>query len=138
MKTKKKSKPSKKVSENQLQALAEKALTDFKQASLVRFQQAAKVYDAQDPATKDALDRMIDVLIQVARRRMWVAPSRGSEHRAVVQLPEEVIRQNATYMAVEIMKDLALMDVRVEGYKFPDGMCGVCHRPLKTKKKVKS
>ena len=136
---KKKSKPvvTKKVSDNQLQVMAEKALADFKEAAEDRYNRAMKVYEAQDNETKDALDRMIDLLSGIARKRMWVAPSRGSEHRAVVLLPDQVIRQNMTYMAVEILKDLAQMDVRVAGFKFPEGLCLVCSTEIKPKKKRK-
>lgn len=130
---KKSKKVTKKLSENKLQEKADTRLAEFKAQSLVRFQQASKVIDQQDPATKDAIDRMIGQLVAISRRRMWVAESRGSDHRAIVDIPEETIRHNATYMALEIVKDLALMDVQVEGFKYPKGMCGTCARPLKGK-----
>lgn len=137
MAVKKKSKPVviKKVSEAKLQELATKALDDFREAAEERYQGAMAVYEAQDNETKDALDRMIDLLSGIARKRMWVAPSRGSDIKAVVLLPDQVIRQNMTYMAVEILKDLAQMDVRVASFTFPDHLCGVCNRPRKKKGK---
>lgn len=133
---KKKSKiATKKVSEKQLQQMAEKALQDFKDASEDRYKRAMVVYNEQDSETKDALDRMIDLLSGIARRRIWVAPSRGSEHRAVVLIPDHVVRQNMVYMAVEVLKDLAQMDVRVANFSFPKTLCIVCNNPVKKRKK---
>jgi hypothetical protein len=131
---KKKSKKAvKKVSEAKLYALAEKSLADFSAASEERYEGAMLVYNEQDNQTKDALDRMVDLLSGIARRRMWV--SAGGENRMVMTLPDQVIRQNMTYMAVEILKDLATFDVRVDNFTFPDHLCGVCNRPRKKVKK---
>ena len=41
---------------------------------------------------------MIDLLSGIARRRMWVGVG---TNRVVMTLPDQVIRQNMTYMAVE-------------------------------------
>ena len=134
---KKKSKPvvAKKISEAKLQALAEKSLKEFQAAAEERFKHAKAVYDEQDAATQDALDRMIDLLSGIARKRMWVSPTRAGDARAVMTLPDQVIRQNMTYMAVEILKDLAHMDVRVANFKFSKKLCATCNRPRKKKGK---
>jgi len=134
---KKKSRPVviKKVSEAKLQQMAQEALDNFKAASEERYERAKKVYDAQDNETKDALDRMIDLLSGIARKRMWVSQTRGSNVKAIVLLPDQVIRHNMFYMAVEILKDLAQMDVRIASFKFPEGLCLVCSNEIKPKKK---
>ena len=131
---KKKSRPAfKKMSETKLRELADQSLAAFQADSELRYQGAKAVYDEQDNQTKDALDRMIDLLSGIARRRMWV--SAGGENRMVVTLPDQVIRHNMTYMAVEILKDLAIFDVKVDNFTFPDHLCGVCNRPRKKVKK---
>lgn len=129
-------KPTKRVSEAKLRELGDQALAEFQEASQDRYDRAMVIYEAQDNETKDALDRMIDLLSGIARKRMWVGAGRHSDSRLVMTLPDQVIRHNMTYMAVEILKDLAQMDVRVASFKFPKDLCIVCNRPTK-KKKVK-
>jgi len=134
---KKKSKPVvvKKMSEAKLTELAEQTMTEFQAAAEDRYKGAKAVYDEQDAETQDALDRIIDLLSGIARKHMWVASSRGSDHRMVIPIPDQTIRYNTTYMAVEILKDLAQMDVKVAGFKFPKKLCAVCNRPVKKKGK---
>ena len=136
---KKKAKPAKKMSEAKLRKLADKALAQFQAEAAERYELAMKVYKQQDSATKDALDRMIDLLCRIARTQMWVGTGTGKRERIVLSIPDQVVRQNMTYMAVEILLDLAQMDVKVEGFRFPD-MCVVCKKqvkPKKSKRKVK-
>lgn len=127
----------KKVSEAKLWKLMDKALDDFKAASEERYERAMLVYNEQDANTQEALDRMIELLCSIARRRMWVGTGPQSD-KVIAELPDQVIKQNMTYMAVEILIDLAQMDVQVENFKMPDNLCAICRTKIKpTKKKRK-
>lgn len=131
---KKNSKPSKKVSENKLREMAESAMVDFTADAKARYEKANAIYAQQDSDTQDALDRMTALLCQIARRRMWVGVG-SREDRLVCTIPEEVVYHNMFYMAVEIMKDLAVMDIKVANYKHPENICAMCGGVKATKKK---
>lgn len=124
------------VSEKELWATADKVLKEFQESSEERYERAMKVYNAQSPQTQDALDRMVDLLSGIARKHMRVK-LKGAEEVAVVILPDQVIRQNMHYMAVEILIDLAQMDVQVEDFAMPPNMCAVCKGEVKPRKKVR-
>lgn len=136
MPVKKKAK-GKTVSESELRKLGEKAMVDFTAESQARYDKARKLYDRQDADTQDALDRMTSLLCRIARRHMWVGVGKKGD-RIVFTIAEEIIFHNMFYMAVEILKDLGQMDVRVAGFSYPNDMCVECHRELKpSKKKVR-
>lgn len=139
-KKKVKSKPIlvKKVSENKLRELAVKVMDDFSAEAKARYDKAKRSYNKQDDETQDALDRITTLLCRITRKQMWVSAG-GRGDRMVMVIPEETIYHNMFYMANEILKDLALMDVRVASYTFPAGICVECGKELKpAKKKVKS
>ncbi len=125
----------KKINEAKMQKIAGGALKEFQEAAQGRYRRAKVVYDAQDSETQDSLDRMIDLLGRTARKTMWVSASKGSSQKVLVPLPGDAIHHNTFYMAVEILKDLGQMDVKVGGFTFPKDVCAVCSTPIK--KKVK-
>lgn len=130
-----KKKPKKAVSESELHKLAEKAMEDFKSEAKARYDKAQKLYKKQDADTQDALDRMTTLLCRIARRHMWVGVGKKGD-RVVFTIPEETIFHNMSYMAVEILKDLAQMDVKVAGFDFKN-LCMECHTELKPTAKKK-
>src|SRR5262245_45492169 len=129
-----KKKSRKRVSETELWKLADKALQDFQLSSADRAARAKRVYDLQDNATKDAIDRIQDVLSEIARRHMWVGLA-GDSHRVVQVIPDQVVRDNMLYMAVEIMLDLARMDIQVEGFVIPKNLCAECKNLIQPRKR---
>lgn len=124
------------VSESELRKLGEKAMEDFTAEAKARYNKAHRLYAKQDDATQDALDRMTTLLCRIARKHMWVGVGKKGD-RVVFTIPEQTIYHNMFYMSVEILKDLAQMDVKIAGFDF-HGLCAECHRELKpAKKKVK-
>lgn len=134
-------KPHKKVSEARLFEMAQKAMADFSAEAKKRYDKAHRSYKQQDDDTQDALDRMTTLLCRIARKKMWVTTG-GRQDRVVMTIPEETVYHNMFYMAVEILKDLAVMDVRVANYTFPADTCVECGKTIelkpRAKKKVKS
>jgi hypothetical protein len=133
----KKKRPS--IDEEELRKLADQAMEDFKREAKARYDKAMRVYNAQDGDTQEAFDRMISLLVRIARKTMWVGVGKRSD-RIVMPIPEETITHNMTYLAVEVLKDLAQMDVKVAGFKFPKGLCVECYAQItqaKPKKKVR-
>jgi hypothetical protein len=116
---------------------ADKVMDEFIAESKARYDQAWKLIEFQDEQTKDAIERMTFLLARIARRRMWVGVGKR-EDRIVLDIPEQTIEHNVTYMAVEILKDLGHMDVQVERFDFNPGLCAECHVPVKPSKKKRS
>jgi hypothetical protein len=68
---------------------------------------------------------------------MWVGAGTKGD-RIVVDIPNDAIWNNALYMAVEILKDLAYMEIRVAGFTWPD-LCVECGTAItKPRKKVRA
>lgn len=87
----------------------------FKQKTELRYNEARNTFDAQDVNTQEVILRIQGILCA---------------GRAV----DDYARMNALYMAVEILKDLASMDVRVASFKFSDTYCAECGAKLSKKK----
>jgi hypothetical protein len=114
---------------NKLDAAVKKAQADFMVESFDRMKYAKAVYDHQNLAAQDAIDRMQSLLIRQARKYMWVGAGKGD--RIVVEIPNDAIWNNALYMAVEILKDLAYMDIRVADFTWPTDLCMECGTEIK-------
>lgn len=129
-------KKSKVVSPEKLRELADESMAIFTTDAKARYDKAHKLYEEQDDATQDALDRMTTLLCRIARRNMWVSAGEKS-NRLVLQIPEQTIYHNMFYMSVEIVKDLALFDVKIAGFKFSDNLCVECYKNIKPKRPKK-
>lgn len=108
----------------------------FKQQSLKRFQMAERAYNAQDRETKEAIDAMVERIISTARGLLMVKP-KGAKEAVVVTVPTDTIQHNALYLATEIVKDLAMLDIRIANFRFDPKLCAVCNGPVKPKVKKK-
>lgn len=129
-----KKKAPKPISESELRKLADAAMEDFKAEAKARYDKAHKVYVKQDDDTQDALDRMVTLLCRIARRNMWVSAGKRGD-RLVLTIPDETVYHNMFYMGVEILKDLAIMDIRIANYTPPADLCAECGKEVKPKKK---
>jgi hypothetical protein len=119
------------------QARIAKAQAEIMVESFDRMQYAKAVYDHQNETARDAIDRMQSVLIRQARRYVWVVVgenSKGKKERELAEIPKDAIWNNALYMAVEILKDLASMDIRVADFHFPTNRCAECGTEIRRKK----
>ncbi len=117
------------------------AQAEFMVASFDRMQYAKSVYDQQNEKGRDAIDRIQSLLIRQARMYMWVRTSKnkyGKWERVLAEIPKDAIWNNALYMAVEILKDLASMDIRVADFHFPADKCAGCGTEIKLKKKTRA
>jgi len=124
-----------------LDGAIQRAQAEFMVASFDRMTQAKAVYDMQDAVTRDSIDRMQALLIRLARTRMWVVVGenkKGKKERVICDLPHDAIWNNALYMAVQMLKDLAYMDIRVANFNWPVDLCVECGTEIKPiRKKVR-
>jgi len=119
-----------------VRSTVQKQVDEFKERSEIRQRIASAAYNAQDAKTRAVIDSMMDHLLLGASGTIKV--SDGNEI-IPVQVDMEYVEFNALYVATEILKDLALMDVKVANYKFPDVYCVECGDQLmRTKKRRRS
>lgn len=110
----------------------------FREQTESRAKVAQRLYDSQDTETRGAIDAMAERIVSVSRGLLSVTPN-GSKDAVVVTLSTDLIQKNAFYLATEIVRDLAMFDVRVANFRFDPKLCAQCGVPLsKTKKKVKA
>jgi len=108
----------------------EKALERFRALAEKRYEIAMAAYNSQDKGTQQALDRIRDRLVIGSTGLVTV---KGQ----VIQVDIGIIEHNAMYVAIEIVKDLALLDIRVANYKFPEVLCAECGATLAKTKRSK-
>lgn len=84
------------------------AAEEFKDISEIRYELAMDVYNAQDAKTKVVIDKIVATLQQFSKT------------------DNEIVGWNLMYLATEIVKDLAFMDIRVAEFEFPVQMCAMC------------
>jgi hypothetical protein len=100
------------------------ALEDWKLQTEVRYELAKEAYDFQDDDTKEVIDRIVNRLRLGANGFIRV---RLSDQSSVsVKVEQEYLDFNILYVACEIIRDLALFDVRLAHYAFPPSMCISC------------
>lgn len=113
-------------------AVAEQ-VEEYKRLSEKRFEIANAAYRAQDEKTRAVLNAIQDQLLVGASGTIRVYV--GGKDAIAVPVDMEYVEYNTLYVATEILKDLALLDVKVANYKFPDVFCVECGDKLKKKKK---
>lgn len=96
----------------------------------VRYQIAKDAYDAQDAETQALLDRMVAVLRLHATVYVDVTANPPHGGTVPVKMEARYIDQNLLYIAVETLKTLAIFDVRVANFKFPESLCVSCGTPI--------
>jgi hypothetical protein len=109
----------------------------FKRQTEARGQIGQAAYDAQDKTTKNAIDAIRDRLTIIATGNVLVYPDGKRNPPVTVRISTELVDQNVLYFATEIVKDLAMMNIRVANYEFPTVYCAECQEKLTPRKKKK-
>ena len=102
---------------------------EFKELSEVRQEIAKDAYDVQDELTQQTIDRITATLQQYATGYITAKVNRSA---VPVKIDNDFIGMNLFYLAVEIVKDLAFMDIRVAEFEFPEQICASCGIELST------
>lgn len=107
-----------------------KALAELADISEKRYKIAKKIYDYQDDLTKEVIDAIKD--------RLKVASTGVVQiNGKLVKLDEQTVELSTFFLAVEIVKDLALYDIQVAGFKFNPKYCASCNKKMETKRLVR-
>lgn len=110
----------------------------FQAATEARYRIATAAFDAQDEPTKEALRMIRDRLSVLATGTIRIFPDGKRNPGHTVQIGTEYVDKNLLYIATEIVKDLAFMDIRVENYNFPKVYCAECGDKLTKVRKKRS
>ena len=110
----------------------EREVRIFNEQSRARAQMAERAYNAQDVETREALDSMVDRIISCSRGLIAV---RVDDRKVAAAIPVSAIRDNALYLATEIVKDLAVLDIRIANYRFEKDICVVCGEKISKPRK---
>lgn len=107
-------------------------LAVFQEQSKARAKIAKRLYDVQDGETKEALDSMVERIVSISRG-IAAFKIKGKKYAAEVSV--ESTKNNALYLATEILKDLAMLDIRVANFRFNPKFCASCGKQMKAVKK---
>lgn len=100
----------------------------FKALSLVKGEMARDAYAVQDKATKKAIDRIVATLQQHARGEVNL---KVGNTLVPVKVDDQTLGFNLFYLAVEIVKDLGFVGIKVANFKFPAHLCVRCGEEVK-------
>lgn len=117
--------------------MASEALGEWKSVTEMRYELAKDAYDFQDEDTKKVIDRMVDRLRVSASGYIKIALNPPHSGVIPVKIEQEYLDYNILYVATEILKDMALFDIRVASYQFPPSQCVSCGAELVGQVKIK-
>jgi hypothetical protein len=110
--------------------LVKDAVAGFKNASDVKYELAKDAYEMQDTETQRAIDRIVDTLRTYATGFIEVQLQPPTGAVVPVKIDAKYLGYNLLFLAVEVAKDLAFVDIRLAGFKFPEGHCVSCGAEL--------
>jgi hypothetical protein len=98
----------------------------FYEQTNARYRIARAAYDAQDEDTQRVIDMLCDRLKTAGTGYVKIFPNGKRNPPVSIPITLEYQDMNVLYIATEILKDLALADVKVENYNFPRVYCDEC------------
>jgi hypothetical protein len=96
---------------------------EFKATSLVKYEMAMDAYNLQDKETRAVIDRIVATLQQYATGFLNVKV--GSTYTPI-KIDNDYLGYNLLYLAVEVVKDLAFLQIKVANFVFPPSLCYKC------------
>lgn len=98
-------------------------LDEFENLTMVRLEMAQDAYDFQDDKTKAAIDRVVGTLRERATGTITVNVG-GTQH--TLKISDEMFGFNLFALAVDIVRDLAFIGLRVANFRFDPKRCASC------------
>ena len=108
----------------------EDAFATWKALSEIKADFAQEVYDAQDDVTKKALDVIIYTLRSSATGYISLQLQPPFGQTVPMKIDNTYLGFNLKWLAVEIAKNLAILDLRVAHYEWPNHICSRCGEVL--------
>jgi hypothetical protein len=107
--------------------LVQEAVEEFEAVSEMKYEIAKASYDAQDDDTRKMIDKLVKVLDQHATGHITLSLDGDS---VPVEVEKKYVGFNTLYIVMDMLKTLALFDIRVGKYTFPDMYCSNCEAEL--------
>lgn len=98
-------------------------LEEFQAVSLVKHEMFEDAYKLQDTQTKRVIDRIVGVLQTYATGHITATVNNTVYP---IKIGNEYLGYNLAWLALEVVKDLAICDIRVASFKFPESLCIKC------------
>jgi hypothetical protein len=108
----------------------QEALEEWQALTEVRYEMAKEAFDYQDEKTQAVVWRIVNRLRIGASGYITVRVNPPGGSSVPVKVDQEYLDYNILYVAMEILKDLAMFDIRVGTYKFPPSQCVTCGAEL--------
>lgn len=102
------------------------AVEEWRSLAEMRGELAREAYDYQDDATKAVIDRIVTRLRLGASGYIEVRVNPPKGNLVAVKIEQAYLDFNLMYVALELLKDLALFDIRVGSFQFPPSLCSSC------------
>lgn len=122
-------------------ARVQEAVDEFYLVSEMKYELAKTAYDEQDDETKRMIDQLVKVLNlhTTGYINVQLAPPEGAV--IPVKITKQYVDYNTLYIVMDMLKTLAIFDIRVGKYIFPTTICAQCEAVIiperKTRGKVK-
>lgn len=98
-------------------------IEEFQAVGRVKDEMAKDAIKMQDKETRAAIDRILGTLQTYATG--YITPKIGKSV-VPVKVDNEFITMHLRWLAVEIAKDLAFVDIRLANFTFPPSLCASC------------
>jgi hypothetical protein len=110
--------------------LVKDAVEEFYSVSEMKYEIAKAGYDAQDDDTRDMIDQLVKVLNLHATGYITVQLDPPHGGPVPVKIQKKYVDFNTLYIVMDMLKTLALFDIRVGKYTFPAAYCAQCEAEL--------
>ena len=127
-------KPKKKVAKKKLSAEAtekfiKRELKDLDAEVDERYAFARKFVESQDDETREAINRMVETMGQMAGQPTAHILLPGEKFRTPINVDQMTFDRNLYYLAVRLVIACARMDIRIAKFKMPK-LCADCGRKV--------
>lgn len=116
--------------------LVKDAVEEFYTISEMKHEIAKAAYDAQDDDTRDMIDQLVKVLNLHATGFITVQLDPPHGGPVPVRIDKRYVDFNTLYIVMDMLKTLALFDIRVGKYTFPASHCSQCEAELIPERKL--
>lgn len=110
--------------------LVQEAVENFYLVSEMKYEIAKAGYDAQDEDTRGMIDQLVKVLNLHATGYITVTLDPPHGGAVPVKIEKKYVDFNTLYIVLDMLKTLALFDIRVGKYTFPAAYCAQCEAEL--------
>jgi hypothetical protein len=117
--------------------LVKDAVEEFYTVSEMKYEIAKASYDAQDDDTRDMIDQLVKVLNLHATGYITVTLDPPHGGAVPVKVEKKYVGFNTLYIVMDMLKTLALFDIRVGKYTFPAAYCSNCEAELIPERQTK-